>query len=494
MQQEKYGREELEKLHALGALIGKKPRFLHNIDINLFREHLWDNRQLLPDWNISKFKFNLEKCFEMLSSFTDVDAIPGELAGLLMLQFKLEGYTDNNPNWVEKRLPNVQLDTSIPQRITTSSLYSFCLSSSWRNKSNLETYIDYADDIIDEDAKLTWEAQNIGLIISLGEPTLMSQITIEPEINDKFIEELAKVLVIHATDSSILKSLKDTRTKDYAGAALGYLIKNQRVHRLNVVNLIKDFELVCSSTNLSELEISKWLDGWHNSLRTTIEKNGLKTLETIPESFIRCVVKHKVKRFFEVFRDIFEGTHITTEWWKTQLISPLPWVRIVLEQLNNERILLKTGKLLRDATEWMFSDENQSLKQQTAEPKWVRLLIGLLRKPIHDACIKHLEKVMNEYRTSTSTQREIFRMFGNLVNFKSTNDISTQEVVIAVFDQCPEYMDDQDLNFSVWTSDNLQRFITLLKLHEDDGHIFPKINNNKQIKKAMSKYNIQNTD
>ena len=483
---EKFGREQLEKLHALSCLIKVNPTFISNIDVNLFRDHLWENRIHLPEWNISRFRFNLAQCFSLLTSFKE--SIDGELAGLLFSQFKVGGYPDNKSNWRDE-LPQAELNVSDLEECTIEDLYSFCMSSSWCQVANMSTYVTYADEISDSEVRLIWDVQSVGLVISLGTPSSMAQLTITTELTDKFYSELANVLSVHASESLILKSLKDPRTEKYAGAALRYLIKKRRIQRLGILNILKDFDLICDKTALSELEIAQWLTGW--SAFIDVEKNGFSQFDEFPSSFARCVMENNVSNFFEVYRESLDSKHATPGWWKVQLESPSQWFVIVLEALGKSGVSLKKGKSLREAIEETFSDSNELLKRHELDKDRVRLLINLLRKQTRSACIKHLEKVMNEYRTSTETQIEIFRIFGDVVSFKVTEDTTTQEVVLAVFEYCPEYMELQDLNFSVWTSENVERFIILLKTHEEDGHVFPKIKKYQKIKKAIVKYESQ---
>ena len=486
---EKFGRDQLEKLHVLSGLLKKNPEFIDNLDINLFKDHLWENRSYLPDWNISKFKFNFEQRFALLTSFTE--SIDGELAGLLMSQFVVGGFKVNKAEWVDG-LPKTVLDLLTPKDLSIEDLYSFCLSSSWRNSDTLSTYIAYADDITEPDVKSVWEAQSVGLVISLGSPSSMSGLTIESELTEQFVSELANVLTIHANESLILKSLKDSRTVEYAGAALRYLIKKRRIHRLSISNVLKDFELICELTKLTELEVAQWLTGWSNYI--DVEKNGLEQFDSFPDSFTKCVMESNVVDFFELYKESLESKHVTTEWWKIQLKSPLSWVSIVLNQLNKKGITLKKGKFIREAIEWTFSDNNQSIKRNAIDKDRARLLINILKRQVRSACVKHLEKTMNEYRTSSETQIEIFRVFGDLVSFKVTEDATTQEVVLTIFEYCPEYMENQDFNFSVWTNENIERFVALLKNHEEDGYVMAEIRKNNKIKRAISKYELQQND
>lgn len=481
---EKYGYAELEKLHVLSILLNKKPKVITGFNVNFFKEHLWKHRYLLTSWNIESSILNGNKCFEMLMSFSEV--IPGDLANFLLSQFKLGGYTDSKHNWVSESLPEVELDLSNPEEMLPDELYSYCLSSNWASSSTFEVYKTHVVDIEQPETRLVWDAQSVGLVIALESPSLIAQLSIESDADDLFIEELAKVLVVHGSVTKLLKALKDERTKEYAGKALGYLISQGKINRMGVLDCIQAFDALCELTGLTGAKIASWMDDW--SPRISIDKNTINNYELFPESFVVCVIDNRINGFCEKFKQVLESDYASATWWRKQLSSPHRWVSIVINGLSSQKVTLGNGKALREAIEWSYSDNNTSLDKTPFESEWVLMLMSVLRAQQRTACLKHLSKVINEYRTKSETQIGIFRTFGKQIKFLVTSESSTQAVVNTVFEHCPEHIDDQDLNFSAWTDDNLMHFVHLLVAHEANNHIFPKVSKNQVLKKVRKKY------
>jgi len=468
---------KITELYELSILLEKRPKVISSLRAESFNEILWPSREKLRRWEIESLELTEKLTLEILSLYED-ESLPVDLSLHILSKYRLGWGGD------DRKLPATSIETSAMEDLETpGDLTALLVSADWREPATFGVYKSHGINLPSGDLKTAWYAQAIGLAIALNNIELIKQLPSDVEVNDVFTNELTNVLAFHCSMRQIINALEAPAASPYLREAVTQLIEQHRVESLVTREAISHFDTLVDCTDLNEFELAEWLAGWTRHFKYTADE-----LESIPASFVRTAFEHDELKEWQNLLKAVLSKNITVSWWQEEILNPCENLETIVNWMFADDKKLQKYKVLSDALKDLFNDEHVSAIVNFDNRSWVNKLLSIIQEPARKSVLEKMQKTMHEYRTSQDTQLTIYRIFHGQIK------IVSPEVALSIFESNPEGFDDEDLNFTEWTDEELKRFVNLMHSHEESGYVFEKLSTQRPIVRIKEKVSKEKTN
>ncbi|TMP01607.1 hypothetical protein CWC14_00795 [Pseudoalteromonas sp. S3260] len=471
--------ETLKVLYGCSQLLEDIPYAVKFFNANMFIEYLWPNREKFPNWNIGVSELvekDIQSLFSVASKAREIDK---ELLEAISSRFRL--------GWLDGEVRLSDLYSSMPTvddiNDGTSILESNLYNKAWYD-TNQFNYYHQGLAKIEKKNKAKWLAQAFSNMIYHNTPQYIGNYKPYIELNDEFHKELANCFVVSCDFDMLLTALEHQELREYVYKAIGQLVVNKRVFRLNIEKVIAKYDTL-KTINTMPNETVNFLESWINRYKFTLNK-----LEKINESFLRDVMNIEISNSWrEKFLELIGNDgNADVDWWMKQIQEPNNTIRLIVEEWysKNNKSFIKCASL-NDSLKQFFSELSNNNMESFSNKTWVNSLISIMSKSSSSALSRVLNKLIGMPSTSF---KEAECIVANCDTYVALQKSLTSEVILALFEnivtnqQIATWFDLQQIDFESWDQDTVIAFVTEIIRLERDGLCFEKLNEIDRIRKT----------
>ncbi|PSW75120.1 hypothetical protein C9J41_00270 [Photobacterium sp. GB-50] len=284
------------------------------------------------------------------------------------------------------------------------------------------------------------------------------------------------------TFEKVLTWCKNSTVGSYLLPHLEELIKNHRIHRINISALLANdyIYLKDNCANLTPKEIFNWMESW-----STRDKEPLDWNLTVVKDIIQC----ESMGFLSVLTEYFDNPSITKEEWLERIKVDHLVFKEIAYYLHSKKCILEYQKPLQQALKELYENHhNYNLEL-------VKVLTHLIDENQRNGIRISLISAFFKTNTSLDNRYRIIRYFGELISIPTINDSGLEMEAIALLDDAinKEHQDEKEWllrqpldgtgwNISEWSLDNLKALYSVLN---DD----PETKNDKLTKAVTERLN-----
>ena len=291
---------------------------------------------------------------------------------------------------------------------------------------------------------------------------LADKLTEQADVTDHLTDYLSA-----CSFKNILIWCKDEHAGKYILPHLEELIKNDRVHAMDITALlVTDYPfLIQKCKNITPKMMLDWMDDWHEFAKEPLNWHT---------EIVDDIIEHEPKNLLAVLVEYFDAKNRTKEEWLEQIKINHPTFEKIAAYLVNKGDALLHQKPLQEALKTIPEETyNYDVNLVTA-------LTKLIDKNQQKSIRTTLTSRFFKNNTTQEQRYRLIRYFGSLIKMPSINDENTEMEVTALLEDAiskghdeerkwllKQPIDNSGWNLSKWTKENLAGLYDLLNAHPD---------------------------